>query len=76
MLRLFYQGLWVIRLEPSQGINPVPPDISMHILHTVLYKFPKVLLRITCLTIKRFFSFFLVTLMFDSGVILWGEIRC
>ena len=42
MLRLFYQGLWVIRLEPSQGINPVLPDISMPILHTVLYKFPKV----------------------------------
>ena len=30
--------------------------ISMHILHTVLYTFPKVLTRRICLTIKRLFS--------------------
>ena len=32
------------------------PNISMHILHTVLYRFPKVLTRRICLTIKSFFS--------------------
>ena len=32
------------------------PNISMHILHTVLYTFPRVLTRRTCLTIKSFFS--------------------
>ena len=55
-------------------INPLHPDISMHTLHTVLNTFPYVLARRICLTVKRFFI--LITLMFDSGVILKGEIRC
>ena len=33
-------------------INPLHPNISMHILHTVLYTFLKVLTRRICLTIK------------------------
>ena len=37
-------------------VNPLHPNISMHILHTVLYTFPKVLTRRICLTIKSFFS--------------------
>ena len=32
------------------------PNISMHILHTVLYTFPMVLVRRICLPIKSFFS--------------------
>ena len=32
------------------------PNISMHILHTVLHTFTKVLTRRICLTIKSFFS--------------------
>ena len=32
------------------------PNISMHILLNVLYKFPKVLTRRICLTIKHFFT--------------------
>ena len=45
-----------------------------HILHTVLYTFPKVLTRRICLTILSYpylltLSFILVTLMFDLGVI-------
>ena len=45
-----------------------------HILHTVLYTFPKVLTGRICLTILSFpylltLSFILVTLMFDSGAI-------
>ena len=54
-------------------INPLHPDISMHTLHTVLNTFPYVLAGRICLTVKRFFI--LITLMFDSGVILKGEIR-
>ena len=37
-------------------LNPSHPDISMHILHTVLFTFPNVMKRRICLTIKRFFS--------------------
>ena len=52
----------------------------MPILHTILYTFPNVLARRICLTIKRFFSYvvssFLMSLIFDSGVILNGEIKC
>ena len=40
----------------GRKINPLHPNISMHILHTVLYTFPKVLTRRICLTIKSFFS--------------------
>ena len=36
--------------------NPLHHNISMHILHTVLYTFPKVLTRRICLTIKIFLS--------------------
>ena len=36
--------------------NPLHPNISMHILLTVLYTFSKVLARRICLTIKRFFN--------------------
>ena len=61
-------------------INPLHPNISMHILHTVLYTSlcagrenlfdnQEVLQLITI-------SFILITLLFDLGVILKGEIRC
>ena len=62
--------------------HPIQRNISMHSLHTVLYTFPKVLTRRIWLTIKIellhpvIISFFLMTLMFDSGVILHCEIRC
>ena len=36
-------------------VNPLQPNISMHILHTVLFTSPKVLTRRICLTIKSFF---------------------
>ena len=35
-------------------INPLHPNISIDVLHTVLYAFPKVLIRRICLTIKSF----------------------
>ena len=34
----------------------VHPNISMHILHTVLYTFPEGLTGRICLTVKNFFS--------------------
>ena len=40
---------WTIGNVP---IDAPHPNISMHILHTVLYTFPMVLTRGTCLTIK------------------------
>ena len=62
-------------------INPLHPNISMQILHTVLYTFPEVLTRGTVFKNQELYklviiSLILVTLMFDSGVILLGEIRC
>ena len=40
----------------SISINPLYPNISIHILHTVLYTFPKVLTRRICLKLKSFLS--------------------
>ena len=40
-------------------VNPVHPNISMHILHTVLYTFPMVLTRRICFKFKSFFSWWL-----------------
>ena len=31
-----------------EQVNPLHPNISMHILHTVLYTFPKLLTRRIC----------------------------
>ena len=55
--------------------NPFPPNAIIHILHTVLSTFPRVLTRRICLLIKSFLvlviiSFILMTLTCDSGVIL------
>ena len=59
-------------------LNPLHPNISIHILNTIHHTFPKVLTRRICLIIKSCSSIssFLITLMFDLGVILYGEIRC
>ena len=50
-------------------------NVGMHILHTVLYTFPKVLTRRICPTFNRFFScvshpITFVTLMCNLGMIL------
>ena len=57
------------------------PNISMHILHTVLNKFPDVLVRRILFNNQEvlqliIISFILVTLMLNLGMILKGEIRC
>ena len=46
-------------------LNPLHPNINMHIPHTALHTFCKV--RRICLTI---ISSILVTFLFDTGVIL------
>ena len=62
------------------SLYPHHSNISMHILHTVLYTFPKVLTRRICLTIHSFFRwwslffFILMSLVIDSGVIPCGDI--
>ena len=52
-------------LLPSMFLEIIPnkivdlivhPNISLHILHTVLYTFPEVLTGRICLTVKNFFS--------------------
>ena len=54
----------------------------MQVLHTVLYAFLKMLTRRICHTYNQgrlgftIISFILITFMFDSGVIMLGEIRC
>ena len=50
-LRL-YADLLQSLSNPLKVINLSYPNISMHILHTVLYTFPKVLTRRICLPIK------------------------
>ena len=62
-------------------VNPLHPNISMHNLHTVLYTFPEVLRRRNVFKNQELYKLviiflIIVTLMFDSGVILLGEIRC
>ena len=46
-------------------LNPLHPNISMHILHAVLHTFPDVLTRRICLTLKSFFSWWSFPLTFD-----------
>ena len=60
-------------------INPLHLNISMHILHVVLYTFPKALKVRIWFTITSFFSlwsipFIRMTLMFDSGDIVWRNV--
>ena len=44
------------KMSTPSLVNPLHPNISMHILHTVLYTFPKRLARRICLTIKSCLS--------------------
>ena len=50
--------MWILFFKSCSHcfpVNPGQPNISMHILHTVLYTSPKVLTRSICLRIKSFF---------------------
>ena len=62
-------------------LNHLYPNVSRHVLPTDLYKFPKILARRVFLNNQEFLKFVIIflipmTSMFDSGVILLGEIRC
>ena len=50
-------------------VNPLHPNISIHILYTLLYTFPLVLTRRICLTLT-IMSFTHTILKNDSAVIL------
>ena len=50
-LQLGYQYRTTVKMKVR---NPLHPNISMHILHTVLYTFPEELTRRICVTIKIF----------------------
>ena len=56
-IKLSHQYSTTVSLEtyPLYSFNPLHPNISMHILHTVLYAFPKLLTWKICLLIKSFF---------------------
>ena len=67
--------------QPVALFNSSSPNISMPILHTVLYKFSEVLMRRICLTRKTFFHLLInfrfsswIISVFDLAVLLWGEI--
>ena len=50
--------MWILFFKSDSHcfpVNPLHPNISMHILHTVLFTSPKELTRRICLTIKSFF---------------------
>ena len=50
--------MWILFFKSCSHcfpVNPLHPNISMYILHTVLYTSPKVLTRRIYLRIKSFF---------------------
>ena len=55
VLKGFVISFYILTLGVS-NLNPLYPKISVHILHTVLKSFPKVLMRRICLTIRSFFG--------------------
>ena len=60
----------------TSAINPLHPNIKMHILHTVFYTFPKVVVRRICLSCWDHFLYSCCVIVCDSGMqILKGEIR-
>ena len=78
------------KMQTPPPLSPPPPhpdrilvdllhqNISIHILHTVIFIFPTVMARRICFTIRSFLhwrSFLLMTFIFDSRMLLWGEIR-
>ena len=52
----------------QEKVNPLHPNISMHILLTVLYTFTKVQTRRICLTIKSFLAGYLLLYYLDLNI--------
>ena len=53
-------------------VYPLHPNISRHILHAVLYTFPKVLTRRICLTIISFYHWWSFPLFSWPLCVTWG----
>ena len=80
----FGHSLWFIAMSPL--INPLHPNISVHILHTVLCTLTKELTRRICLNIVNFFNwwsfplFLLHFVWFMSDILRWNwmlvTLRC
>ena len=58
----------------TRGINPLHPNISMHILHTVLYTFLKVLTTGICLMIKSILTLLSFLYSYDLTFSFRGDI--
>ena len=56
----------------SVHLNPLHPNISMHILHTVLCTFPKVLTGRICLTVKSVFNWSSFPLFLGAYCLIQG----
>ena len=74
------RNLLVTGSNDSPSFHPLHPNIRMHILHTALYTFPKMMTGRICFNNQELLqlviiSFLLMTLMFDSGSIMWGETK-
>ena len=60
--------LWMLYHRATEDLwqawrfNPFPPNVIIHILHTVLYTFPRVLTRRICLLIKSFLVLIIISL--------------
>ena len=68
----FGHSLWFIAMSPL--INPLHPNISVHILHTVLCTLSKVLTRRICLNIVNFFNWWSFPLFLLHCVWFMGDI--
>ena len=62
--------IFVVLEGTSTSLSPLHPNVSMHILHTVLYTSPKMLTRRICWTIKTFFSWWLFPLFSWSTCVI------
>ena len=54
-------------------LNPLPPDISIHNLHSIHSTFPKVLTRRICLIIKSCFSWWSLPYSYDLDIWFKGD---
>ena len=84
-----YQATWDLNFMQRLGISHIllifarvshpnhqHSNIRMHILHTVLYTFPKVLTRRICLTIKNYFIWWSFPLFLQLYVWFRDDMLC
>ena len=61
--------LYISWVQFQRTINPLSPDMKMHILQTVLHTFLRELVRMICLNIKTF-SLLVITSFIEQAVIM------